>query len=311
MLAPTQYSLHKNYPDMKCNAYTQLSMGMSTEQDDGYSIYVDDESDVSTLTCSITEASVCNMKRSRKSMHLSSIDLNQDSRAKKRRRGVSYTVVEIHSLLHLMKRVLPKSADEWELIRMVHSRIFPTNDRTVVSLKKKFRELCRDNEGQHLLDDRFRAQPVHGEKEVEKAREVQHMISLKPPGYQLILPNNTKNQKDVHNTNLKFLPMFQVKVPNPLEPVVVTQQVNELGNEVVPKIIQIPESPVLQSDFEPSPEDDMSDLDIDNDDDEESVIACPITPRATTENVTRVIDITPCFDATIGKKSPAIVSDQK
>lgn len=311
MQTSSHYPLHQNYPEMEDNTHAQLSTGLSSEQDDGYSIYVDDESDVSSLTCSIIESSVYNMKRSRKSMHLSSIDLNEDSHSKKRRRGASYTIVEIHSLLHLMKRVLPKSADEWELIRMVHSRIFPANDRTVVSLKKKFRELCRDSDGQHLLDERFRAQPVHGEKEVEKAREVQNLISLKPPGYQLILPKNTRNQKEVLKTNQESLPIFQVKVPNPLEPVVVTQKVTAQKNEVVPKIIQIPESPVLQTGLEPSPEDDMSDLDIDNDEDEESVIVCPIAPSSTNENAAPVIDITPCFDSTVGKKLPAVISDQK
>merc|ERR1719330_203758 len=144
----------------------------ATEHDEPYTISVDfsDHSTVSSISCSVRSNRI---KRTRKTLDFATIhQCNQDDRKRRRRRGNSYSVVEIHSMLHLMKRVLPKCADEWELIRMVHSRIFPDNDRTVSSLKKKFRDLCRETSvHEQQLDERFRVKPVHGKREIAKARE--------------------------------------------------------------------------------------------------------------------------------------------
>jgi hypothetical protein len=249
------------------------------QSDEGYSILIDhcNQSVVSSLSCSVCsyqtsveeESLNLNMKRTRKAMDFSSYPTTTttgtlESSRKRRRRGASYTIVEIHSLLHLMKRVLPKCADEWELIRMVHCRIFPDNDRTVLSLKKKFKDLCSSRTNNNssnchdLLDERFRAKPAFSQREVEKAREVQFLISEKPPGFQLVLPkekrvsnssnNDTQNQVQcpIHsssnsnenhvtitgNSAVDAFPIFRVKVPDPLQPMQeTTEPEHDLENE--------------------------------------------------------------------------------
>lgn len=304
-----QPSLFQNAPEIMNQTQAQHSLSSTNSCcDEGYSIYLDDESEVSTITCSIMEEEHFSLKRTRKSLDLAMIDEHQETRSKKRRRrGTSYTIVEIHSLLHLMKRVLPKCADEWELIRMVHCRIFPNNDRTVISLKKKFRDLCRNTSGLDMLDERFRAQPVHGEFEVKKAREVQQLISLKPPGYQLILPKTSDNQIDSTKKHIESLPSFQVKVPNPLCPID-TQQVVRAE---VPKFIQIQESPLLTAESS-SNEDDMSDIELDEfgkENEDESVIVCPMVPKKT-ESPSALLTPSP-FYVTNDKKLPVVITDQK
>lgn len=284
-------------------AQHHLPVSFLDDDDEGYIVYVDDESEVSALTCSLFEHPA-SMKRSRKSMDLPSIFNWQDDRShKRRRRGTSYTMVEIRSLLHLMKRVLPKTPDEWELIRVVHCHIFPDNDRTVQSLKRKFKDLCRDNNGPDALDERFRAQPVQGKKEVEKAREVQHLISLKPPGFQLILPKTSDKEIETLENARNSIPAFRVKVPNPLEPEpLVTQQ------QEVPKFVQIPESPDIIAQTHTTTEDDMSDLEIDEPDkDEESVILSPFVGTVVTS--TGIHEAPSCV--TSEKKFPVIITDQR
>jgi hypothetical protein len=294
----------------------------TTEQDAEYTITVDqcDWSTTSSLSCSITS---CRIKRTRKTMDLSSFyQCDLESSKKRRRRGASYTIVEIHSLLHLMKRVLPKCGDEWELIRMVHCRIFPDNDRTVSSLKKKFKDLCReapsDNQ-QQQLDERFRAKPAFSEREAEKAREVQELISQKPPGFQLVLSNSREDEQVSPNS----LPNFKVKVPDPLQSSVAPTEPEP--EPVVPKFIQIPDSPSTNAERQNQhqPEDDeMSELDLDdheNDDFgemEPSVIGNPLPlrnplllrnplhPIPTPQEITthRGMMVSPCADITLDRK---------
>ncbi len=310
---PLQPSLFQNSPEIMSQNQPQHSLAcpIAERDEEGFSIYLDDDSDVSTITCSVMDEEeqyeLPTLKRTRNSMDLAVIDGYQGDRSKKRRRrGTSYTIVEIHSLLHLMKRVLPKSADEWELIRIVHSRIFPDNDRTVSSLKKKFKELCRDTDGRDLLYTRFRAQPVHGKFEVDKAREVQNLITLKPPGYQLILPKTSKDQVIAQNT--EPLPHFQVKVPNPLAPPPITEQ---QGTKQVPECIQIPDSPALTAEVKAN-QDNMSALNINEYEAAKNQKAFThSTPIIPTEIVVTGLPTAWCDDTDHTKKTPVVICDHK
>lgn len=217
-----------------------------TESDEAYSLLLDDcgASTISTLSsCSLK---ICPLKRTHKSLNLTSYYDNEvELPNSKRTRGASYNVVEIHSLLHLMKRVLPKSPDEWEIIRIVHGRIFPDNYRTISSLKKKFRDLCRPT-----------PKPLYGKREVAKAREVELLISQKAPGFQLVLPKVPSNDcSGPDHLPRCSIPEFNVKVPNPLEP-------NPGNDENVPKFIQIPDSPFSEN-TRKLQEDEMSELELD------------------------------------------------
>lgn len=292
-----------------------------TEDDESVCVMInqcDDQSVISSLSCSVQS---CRMKRTYKTMNLNSYqydadyeytggehdqdpDTTEQNIPNKRRRGAGYNVVEIHSLLHLMKRVLPKCADEWEIIRIVHNRIFPNNDRTVTSLKKKYRDLCRQ-------DTRNNA----GSREVAKAIEVQRLILQKPPGFQLVLPHQATTKVAGNGltatckTNLNSLPSFQVKVPDPLRP-----------KEQIPEFIQVPESPPDMNIGRTSLDDDeLSELDLDEyEADTKEMDSVIIKDKNNSiqsqdeQNLNTVVVIsTPCATGTHNSKTPAIIVDHK
>jgi len=236
------------------------------------------QSVVSVLSCSVS--SRC-LKRSCKATDFSDLQhcSEQSSSKKRRRRGASYTIVEIHSLLHLMKRVLPRCSDEWEIVRMVHHRIFPNNDRTVPSLKKKFRDLCMSTDYQRNHAHPQESYPAtnsntkasFSEREIMKAREVHTAIAQKPPGFELVLSNKEENVDWKAKNYPISLPSFKVKVPNPLEG-------NQTTSDAIPSCVQIPLSPDCF--FGAQPEiDEMSDLELDGDiedDDDDDNFYCQI-----------------------------------
>mmetsp|Transcript_21047 Transcript_21047/g.26582 ORF Transcript_21047/g.26582 Transcript_21047/m.26582 type:complete len:319 (-) Transcript_21047:12-968(-) len=286
----------------------------TSETDEAYSITIDlcgDQSTVSSISCSVKSN---RMKRTRKTMDFTTVhQCEQDDNKKRRRRGTSYTIVEIHSMLHLMKRVLPKCADEWELICMVHGRIFPDNDRTVTSLKKKFRDLCRETGAdEQQLDERFRVKPVHGEREVAKAREVQRMISQKPSGYQLVLQKAPNGDVMESGNYPGSFPNFKVKVPNPLQP----SSTDSAPIASVPQFIEIPQTPEVscEENEQPVDSDDMSELDLDDyqDDmnmkDSEHIIGRPMSQISPNVEGGRSLRITPyCESVTYKRNIPAII----
>ncbi len=210
---------------------------------------------------------------------------------------------------------------------MVHGRIFPDNDRTVSSLKKKFRDLCRETSAhEQQLDERFRVKPVHGEREVAKAREVQRLISQKPAGYQLVLQKTSGNDVADGGNYPGSLPNFKVKVPNPLQP---SPTESSAVVASVPKYIQIPQSPEMSSDDNEQPAgggaDDMSELDLDDYQDDmnapELIIGRPV-PQAlhgvgcVGGGPTKTMKITPhCVYESVccapNENTPAIIFDSK
>ena len=284
------------------------SHGNANDNDEEEAFEYDDQS---SLSCSVQSTSYnddwCSLKRTAKSADLTSYHCyaddddndynNGDDESSllsrptppKRRRGASYNVVELHSMLHLMKRVLPKCADEWEIIRLVHARIFPDYNRTVSSLKKKFKELCKGTCSSsspgttgHAHGGGISGSGVNSRTIADKAREVQDLIAQKPPGFQLILPkasppptctdtltckrtslfhsgvnrveeNHTGNQH--HHHDRQSLPEFKVKVPNPLQSSTVTTTTSTVSppnkNEKIPKYIQIPGSPEAKATTKP------------------------------------------------------------
>lgn len=214
------------------------------DADGEYSVYLDCcSSSVSTLSWEPES-----LKRTYHAMNLASFDDNHADndlhvQNEKRTRGATYNSTEILSMLVLMERILPKCPDEWEIIRIVHGKIFPDNNRTVSSLQRKFRDLCAW---------RSHKSNSFSRREVEKAKEVEWLISQKAPGFQLVL-----NKKCCGTDNLPkcSIPHFNVRVPNPLDPT--------SNYEPVPKVIQIPESPACPMGNNYPDEDEMSELDLD------------------------------------------------
>jgi hypothetical protein len=232
-----------------------------TETDEAYSIYLEDcdsSASVSTLSCSYS-TEFCSgqlmvpvsLKRTHNAMNLASFDDNDSDndlylQSEKRTRGANYSTTEIRSLLVLMERILPKCPDEWEIIRMVHGKIFPDHSRTVSSLQRKFRDLCAW---------RSHKSNSFGRREIEKAKEVEWLISQKDPGFQLVL-NKKKLCRTKDNLPKCSIPHFNVKVPNPLDPT------SNNNYEPVPKVIQVPESPTGTVGNQYPDEDEMSELDV-------------------------------------------------
>lgn len=233
---------------------TPLHTFLSDADGDGaYSVYLDcDRSSISALSyCSMdfwsdfsSAEEPVSIKRTYNAINLASFDDNHTDKDlyvqnEKRTRGATYNSTEILSMLVLMERILPKCPDEWEIIRIVHGKIFPDNNRTVSSLQRKFRDLCAW---------RTHKSNAFSRREVEKAKEIEWLISQKAPGFQLVLNKNCCGSDDLPKCSI---PHFNVKVPNPLDPT------------SVPQVIQIPESPTcpIQNDY--PDEDEMSELDLD------------------------------------------------
>lgn len=175
---------------------------------------------------------------------------------------------------------------------MVHNRTFPGNDRTVSSLKKKFRDLCRTT-----------SKPVSGFREVEKAREVQFLIVQKPPGFQLVLPTSSSDELIQQNNLPSSIPNFHVRVPDPLQP---------KTTEHVPEFIQIPESPTTHLDNQID-EDEMSELDLDEYEADvggvDSVIINELSQVVSHNGP--VVTPTPCVGEMNDNKLPVIIFDHK
>ena len=57
------------------------------------------------------------------------------------RRGFNYSITEEENLLDIIDELLPIGQMEWETVEQRHSLLYPEQQRTVDSLKKKFRKL--------------------------------------------------------------------------------------------------------------------------------------------------------------------------
>ena len=267
----------------------------NTENDEPYDLLLRNDCDrsvMSSMTCSV--ASRC-LKRTFKAVDLTSFKdpVLQDTR-NKRRRGAGYNKIEVHSLLHLMSRVLPKCADEWEIIRLVHNKIFPDNARTASSLKRKFRDLCREADGSFGV-----------QRDVIRAKEIELLISQKPSGYQMVLPTNGNHDFEVTNICQSSIPLFKVKVPNPLQ-----EQGPNTTDKRVPEYIQIPESPNCDNVDTQRDEDEMSELDLDEyvavKDNAHPIIFPPVNPIIKHDGI-----VTPSLQSIVPSKPPVVIVDYK
>ncbi len=59
-----------------------------------------------------------------------------------KKRGFKFTVNEIEHLLDCIDVEIPVGNPEWEKVWQEHNSAYPTKDRTVESLKRKFYELA-------------------------------------------------------------------------------------------------------------------------------------------------------------------------
>jgi hypothetical protein len=61
----------------------------------------------------------------------------------KGKRGFKFTIPELKSLVEAVEELVPISNTEWERIWDRHMALYPQQDRTVKSLKRKFQEMAR------------------------------------------------------------------------------------------------------------------------------------------------------------------------
>ena len=57
------------------------------------------------------------------------------------RRGFNYSITEEENLLDIIDELLPIGQMEWELVEQRHSLLYPEQQRTIESLKRKCRKL--------------------------------------------------------------------------------------------------------------------------------------------------------------------------
>ncbi len=61
----------------------------------------------------------------------------------KGKRGFKFTIPELKSLVKAIEELVPISNSEWEGVWNRHMALYPQQDRTVESLKRKFQEMAR------------------------------------------------------------------------------------------------------------------------------------------------------------------------
>ena len=62
---------------------------------------------------------------------------------KQKGRRISFRKAKVLHLLDIMEEILPLSAMEWERVADLHSEIYPANERTGKSLRRKYRLLAK------------------------------------------------------------------------------------------------------------------------------------------------------------------------
>lgn len=71
------------------------------------------------------------------------IDKSANGRKKLPARGSGFGQAEVDHFLSLLDHYLPLCKDEWDIVIVEHSKIFPQNNRSVESLRRKFASLHR------------------------------------------------------------------------------------------------------------------------------------------------------------------------
>ena len=56
--------------------------------------------------------------------------------------GPRFNRTELEHLNEIVERILPIGPDEWEAVAMQHSDLYPTHNRCMANLKRKFRDMC-------------------------------------------------------------------------------------------------------------------------------------------------------------------------
>jgi hypothetical protein len=56
--------------------------------------------------------------------------------------GPRFNRAELEHLIEIVKRVLPLGPNEWEQVAMQHCKLYPTHNRCVANLKRKFWDMC-------------------------------------------------------------------------------------------------------------------------------------------------------------------------
>ena len=83
------------------------------------------------------------------------------------RRGANFTAAELDSFLDAVEEVMPLSATQWEDVAEAHLTRYPDFERTVTSLKRKFKE---------LYTKRVSTGDPHCPPAVRKAKRLKHAI---------------------------------------------------------------------------------------------------------------------------------------
>ena len=61
--------------------------------------------------------------------------------AKKSKRGFKFTVAKLEHMLDIINDIVPIGNPDWEKVWQEHLAAYPTMERTLESLKRKFQEL--------------------------------------------------------------------------------------------------------------------------------------------------------------------------
>ena len=139
------------------------------------------------------------------------------------RKSMVYSSEEITRMLDLIEKVRPKKFQSWAVVQVLHEALWPERQRSVESLKRKFRELYNHNTNQE--------HPKVSALVISRAKYIHNIISLESTDDSYgFLQAVTSPVRPKHSTT-KLKP---IHVPCPL-------------HEPIPMVIEVPSTHSLDN----------------------------------------------------------------